>query len=272
MKVENNGQPIQVDIKNATKAEKESWAEEFAEGSEKLKSLLLKMWAKGIATLACCAGHKDKNYEAYISFKVDNLDEEFLTKLLSGIMESYRKQQINFSFQIDKLEDCDNQSNTISISISKKELYDEAIDIFDHIIFSALEEYGLTDFEKQMVETVKDFFELDMVTYLKNSKKAQTHQFQIVQIFSSENKIYIKNYSNLKIKVYREENFRTAVSKGYYTKIKDKYFTVENDKIIEIKEEDLNKYKKLRRYKRYSNFHNFDFEFLNSIINEIKQC
>lgn len=54
------------------KEEYKKMAEDFSEGDSLLKETLLKLWEKGIKTIACCKGHEDKSAPAYISFIMDH--------------------------------------------------------------------------------------------------------------------------------------------------------------------------------------------------------
>ena len=52
-KQNNFGQAISIDMTD----NQEEFAQIFSEGSETLKKLLLYLWGKNIATIACCTGH-----------------------------------------------------------------------------------------------------------------------------------------------------------------------------------------------------------------------
>lgn len=57
-------------------------AKEYAEGDSSLESLLLYLWANGIDTYGCCAGHKDRNMSPYIFFEISKIDKNCLVKII----------------------------------------------------------------------------------------------------------------------------------------------------------------------------------------------
>ena len=61
------------------------YAEEFSEGSESLKNVLLNMWNKRIRTNSCCKGHDYETYYSvpYLSFEIDNNSRNLMNQLLS---------------------------------------------------------------------------------------------------------------------------------------------------------------------------------------------
>lgn len=61
---------------------KQECAKEYAEGDSSLENLLLYLWANGIDTYACCAGHKEKNWEPYIFFEISKIDKNCVVKMI----------------------------------------------------------------------------------------------------------------------------------------------------------------------------------------------
>ena len=101
----NNGRPIEV--KELTSQEKLEAIEEWCEGSQELRELLLFCNQNQIETFACCRGH-DKGEEGYrygenadIAFLTDTSKDDFIMKLLASIEEKGINTGIGFIKSFD---------------------------------------------------------------------------------------------------------------------------------------------------------------------------
>lgn len=98
---------MEEDLTKMSKAEQNKYASEFCEGDEKLKDLLLFLWAKGINTNACCKGHiADRGRGAAdISFECQNMSDDSLVQMCQNIINSKLENKFIWLDFINKLEE-----------------------------------------------------------------------------------------------------------------------------------------------------------------------
>lgn len=270
-----NGEPIKLNLKKLTIKEKNQFAEDFSEGSKELKNLLLKMWDNGIETIACCAGHENgtgklKILSPYISFYIDNFNNENLKRIVSEIIDGCSKGVIGLSFSIRN-----DRKASICVRTYDLELMKSFFPFMDNMIFNE-KDTSTTKLSKEnvdLLETILELFKLSLKEYF-NPKKSPAHQYSNVSIrtIGPSNKIYLSTCDNCAYKQINNKAMLVRLSEGYYTSIGDgKYYTLKSNKVLKLKKEELKGYKQLKEYKKYNSSRELNINELKSIINEIKR-
>lgn len=98
--MDNSKRSLTDDILDKKKLEIEEFAKEFSEGNAILEKLLLSMWDNGIKTIACCAGHEDRESDPYIAFEVNGCSNPLIHTILSFLFKNnYIHGDVTFLFQ-----------------------------------------------------------------------------------------------------------------------------------------------------------------------------
>ena len=70
------------DLTKLDKSEQQRYAKDFSENDKDLENLLLFLWGNGINTIACCAGHIQRNDKPYIYLDVMKMKTSTLKQIL----------------------------------------------------------------------------------------------------------------------------------------------------------------------------------------------
>lgn len=212
--VRNTGSVVMLDLNNMTKEEKEDCACEFAEGSEELKNLLLKLWDKGITTYACCAGHRDKDNvltdAPYLFFDVRQFDENRLKHIVSSCLRGFENRTNDFAFVIDYIVQ-NRERRAISIKLKNKQMYKEFFSFVDKLIFGE-EEIVSKKENEEMIESILSMFKLSIHNYIKNAKDILPYKLVGIrgtqfQLFLTTLKMIEKNDNSSSFKEFNLEEF-----------------------------------------------------------------
>ncbi len=120
-----NGHTLDKYMPDLSIDEQNAWANEFCEGDEKLKELLLFLWKNNINTHACCKGHiEEKGFGGpYICFSCNNLSNDTIIRLCQNICNAgfaNRRMQLSFESFSDLSKLDDREKFTGSSDINKR--------------------------------------------------------------------------------------------------------------------------------------------------------
>lgn len=258
------------DMTTLTKEEQLKYAKTFSEGSKELEELLKYMWANGINTFACCAGHEAEKLEngfisqnkPYIMFDVASFGKEEFEHLLKQLIvlnqvkdgkclkfdikvQTFSEQEIRSGFVGE------NETERHSMSIYFEDMnstnYKELLKIIknakkhDNSLFNRLKTKGMS---KKLPSNLKDF--LDVAISLQSASLGEEQEYEVVQIGYNPKgnfqNVRGKRPTNTTSYFYQNGDYYEAfdVAKGYYTKTKDnKYLTLYNGSVIELEADEI---------------------------------
>ena len=120
----------------------ENLAEDYSEGDDKLKKVLLSLWDNGIITTACCKGHDDGRI-AYLSFAINDRIKKIIQATSEYLylqdgkieldFESNGKDYNSFTVYMVNSKDKEDHYNFLNSLLSQKlEEYDEQSNILKY--------------------------------------------------------------------------------------------------------------------------------------------
>lgn len=122
----NDGE-VHTDFYDYDAIDKESIAKQFSEGDIQLQNCLIKLWDKGIKTVACCRGHDEKQ-SAYISLMFDIRSEQLIDDICNYMYCQENTDEIELDFFFD------NGNNTFAIYMKNELVKQKCLDFISNSI------------------------------------------------------------------------------------------------------------------------------------------
>ncbi len=293
------------DLTNCPAEEQGKYAEEFCEGNEDLKKLLLKMWKAGIQTYACCAGHDyaegvlkngailDTN--PYIYFDVKSLDEKQQKKLYKNLMMISKNLGLVEQFDLKLDNNMDFVKHGLKINLKNDTTsYKVLNDLFDSVLqkegliekakkflIKRDENDGLTQEELDFVNSMVELNGFKFEEYINNSTKTSPDEkiADIRLVYERGRRMKVEINDAVKEKIYYEGDdkivFYCPVAEGMFTKdphIPDLYYTIKDGKVVELNGlalGGLKEYKSEREWKKTEQYKAERFDDIKSEIEKV---
>lgn len=223
----NNQNPMEIP---EDKKEYEKAIEEWAEGNESLKKLLILCNNVGVKTFTCCGGHKDRFAYPYIAVVVDENNFDIITDLFKRIYKNIAE-IFSIGFGLN------NGNNTFSIVTkveNPNEKFDEIYNIIKNYNENNKEEIKL---EENVEKEIKYIIELHKFMVDKNI--SYTINLGDIENTGNAGLFFLLTEKDSPILELLKENEKFKLKNEIYLKEKDYYqisYYLDNYNYMDLKE------------------------------------
>lgn len=284
----NNGHPININFPMLPLQEQQMYAQEFAEGSDDLKNILLLLWQNGINTNSCCAGHKyaNKINDPYLSICVSTMTKAHIKRLLPLLFSLTCLKEIGLALYTiqnnsDSLPTLKEQNTIVIRCFYGKEIWKVLLDTFKKSFdcstdFAAITK-KLSAQQRHFINNVcllKNIFinDVDLSYYKKHYKYLPDKPRRATMRYYTQDKTTYNITFKLQplFNMYVDGKIYSSIA---YTPKENNYYMIVDDKIKRVSKQKAIEYLIIEEYENLLNnlFNKNSLCFIKALTNNHKQ-
>lgn len=230
------------DLTKLDKSVQQKYAKDFSEDDKDLENLLLFLWRNGINTIACCAGHIERNDKPYIYIDVMKMKTNTLKQILKWHLYNY----VDISNIMVR-----NQYNQKSINGNQKQVVKVALffpfdairpflslqNKVEQILNNEEKHYKLTKQQNDFISDVINVTKLDMKKYENDNPFLDIIAIGIHDVWKNKFSITSREQFELKrldVLAKIKTNNPIIISKHTYVIHNGKYMIMHGNGVIEV--------------------------------------